>query len=106
MFGNILSNALEAASKSKDKQIELSVLRIYEQNIVIISVINSCDLAPCPDGYGGYTTKKRDSTSHGIGLKSIERVVQKYNGTQTMYYSSEEKTFHHIIQYDIDRTAV
>lgn len=102
LFGNLLSNAVEAATESEAKQIELSVLRVYEQNIVVISVVNSCDFQPSADGCGGYITNKKNATSHGIGLKSIERVVRKYNGTQTMYYNSEEKTFHHIIQFGID----
>ncbi len=105
LFGNLLSNALEAASKSQARQIELSVLRIYEQNIVLISVVNSCDQQPNADGSGGFITKKKTASSHGIGLKSIERVVKKYQGTQTMYYNQAEKTFHHIIQYNLERSS-
>lgn len=102
LFGNLLSNALEAAAESEAKQIEVSVARVFEQNIILISVVNSCDLQPEADNNGSYISRKKDFTSHGIGLKSIERVVKKYNGTQTMYYCREEKTFHHIIQYDIE----
>lgn len=105
LFGNLLSNALEAASESQERQIELSVLRIYEQNIAVISTENSCDCQPSADGLGGYITKKRDHAHHGIGLKSIERVVQKYSGTQTMYYNEAERTFHHIIQFDIESAS-
>lgn len=105
LFGNLLSNALEAASESQSRQIELSVPRIYEQNISVISIVNSCDQQPSADGFGGYLTKKKNASSHGIGLRSIQRVVRKYEGTQTMYYNQEERTFHHIIQFNIDSAS-
>lgn len=101
LYGNLLSNSLEAASHSAEKQIELSVTRNNLQSVIIISVINSCDVAPVSDGHGGFHTKKIDKASHGIGLRSIDRIVRKYNGIATMYYDSSQKQFHHIIQIPI-----
>ena len=101
LYGNLLSNSLEAATNSVEKQIELSVTKNVLQSIIVISAINSCGVAPTPDGHGGFLTKKPDRILHGVGLRSINRVVKRYNGIATMYYDQDKKQFHHIIQFPI-----
>lgn len=98
LYGNLLSNSLESAGCSDEKLVELSVSRNNLQSVIVISVINSCDIAPISDGHGGFYTRKADKIVHGVGLKSINRVVRKYCGISTMYYDSTKKQFHHIIQ--------
>lgn len=105
LFSNLLSNAIESASESQEKEIELSVLKIFEQGIVVISLVNTCDQPPAADHSGGFRSRKKDSAYHGIGLKSIERVVKKYHGTRTMYYDSEAKAFHHVIQFNLEAAS-
>ena len=99
LYGNLLSNALESAEASTERQIELSVIRNAIQSVIVISVINSCDNPPMPDGDGGFRTRKADRLLHGVGLRSIERIVSKYHGVATMYYDPENKQFHHVIQF-------
>ena len=48
---------------------------------------------------GGFRTKKTDRFLHGVGLRSISRIVAKYHGVATMYYDPENKQFHHVIQF-------
>ncbi|MBQ7345417.1 MAG: GHKL domain-containing protein [Oscillospiraceae bacterium] len=98
LFGNLLSNALEGADSSAGRTIELRVTRSPEQGVVI-RIVNDCDVEPEKDMFGRLITKKRDPRSHGVGLKSIERIVQRYGGIQTMYYDSEEHRFHHVIHF-------
>ena len=99
LYGNLLSNAIEAAECSVDRIIELSVTRNEEQEIIVISVVNSCDTPPILDSNGRFHTNKRDKSLHGVGLKSIQRIVDRHEGVSAMYYESEEKRFHHIIQF-------
>lgn len=99
LYGNLLSNAVDAANQSSERIVELSVMRNIEQAIIIISVVNSCDLPPIPDTRGRFLTSKRTPGIHGVGLKSIERIVAKHHGASTMYYDPECKRFHHIIQF-------
>ena len=99
LYGNLLSNALESAIASDEKQIELSATWNAEHTVVIISVVNSCAVAPTPDGSGGFRTSKENKNRHGVGLRSIERVVKKYCGNATMYYDGSTKQFHHVIQF-------
>lgn len=99
LYGNLLSNALEAASDSSAKQIDLSVMRNEVQSVIVISVVNSCDVAPMPDGKGRFHTRKADRLLHGVGLRSINRIVSQYHGVATMYYDPKNKQFHHVIQF-------
>ena len=101
LYGNLLSNSLESAGYSDKKQVELSVTRNNLQSVIVISVINSCDVAPVSDGHGGFHTRKADQVVHGVGLKSIHRIVKKYQGVSTMYYDPTKKQFHHIIQFPL-----
>ena len=98
LYGNLLSNAFEAAQESQEKEIKLSVVYNPEQEITVISVVNSCSYGVKPDGRGGYHTTKQDGKLHGMGLKSIERVVKKYHGLSSMLYDRENKRFSHVIQ--------
>ena len=60
------------------------------QDILIIS--NSCDEAPKQKS-GKLLTSKPDNQFHGIGSKSIMRVVKKYNGIYDWEYGDENKIF-------------
>lgn len=99
LYGNLLSNALEAAEVSAEKQIELTVIRNENQSVIVISVVNSCDNPPTPDGDGSFRTGKTDQLLHGVGLRSIDRIVSRYHGVAAMYYDSDNKQFHHVIQF-------
>lgn len=97
LFGNLLSNALEAAASSEAKEIELSVRYSNIQFSVIVAVSNSCDSAPASDADGSYVTSKKDQNLHGIGLKSIERIVEKYHGLSAAHYVADRHVFYHFI---------
>ena len=101
LFGNLLTNALEAAQESNEKYIELSATYNPAQNAAIISVVNSCDTAPIPDGNGRFISRKKELHRHGIGLKSIERIVSRHQGLASMYYDKDSCRFHHVIQFPV-----
>lgn len=101
LYSNLLSNAIEAAENSQEKIIELSVTRRAEQDQVIISVINSCAHAPIPDEEGGFLSNKPNKTMHGLGLKSIHRIVKQYRGDSVVYYDKARDQFHHILRFPL-----
>ena len=101
LFGNLLSNAVEAAEKSSEKMIELSVTKNVERNNILISLINSCDIAPTKDAHGKLTTHKDRSKGHGYGTKSIDRVVAKFDGRLEMRYDETTHEFHSIIHFPL-----
>lgn len=99
LFSNLLSNAVESAQKSAEKRIDFSVVKNFEEEYVMISLVNSCDAAPQTDVYGNFRTTKTNQRIHGYGLKSINRVIQKYNGISMPHYDSTAKMFHYIIRF-------
>lgn len=101
LYGNLLSNAFEAADISEERLIDISVVKNIQQNNIIISVVNSCDSAPVSNHKGLFLSQKSGSGIHGVGLKSINRIVKKYRGVETMYYEETSHQFHHIIQLPI-----
>lgn len=101
LFGNLLSNAVEAAEKSEGKMVELSVIKNMEQNNVLVSVVNSCDEAPLKDASGELITSKDSGEGHGYGTKSIARVVTKYDGRKDFRYEKDAREFHFIICFPL-----
>ncbi len=99
LFGNLLTNAQEAAADSKERQIELSVRRNIGQASVIISLENTCERLPEKDVEGNFVTNKKDKIYHGVGLKSIRRVVRKHGGMESLQYDAERQRFCHIIHF-------
>lgn len=101
LFGNLLSNAVEAAETSEAKMVELSVIKNVPQNNVLVSVVNSCDRAPLKDSSGNLITRKDRGDVHGYGTKSIARVVAKYDGRKEFQYDETAREFHFIIFFPI-----
>ena len=96
LFGNLLSNAVEAAVVSVDKMIELSIKK--DQGI-FIALVNSCDQSPITDSSGVFKTRKNDAKKHGIGMKSIQRIVNIHNGLSEFYYDADTRQFHSVIHF-------
>lgn len=98
LFGNLLENAVEAATGIDDSYIELSV-NYNESGQLIISMINSCSLVPVQTSFGDYISRKKDAGKHGIGMKSVRKIARKYNGTLNSLYKEEDQTFHTMITF-------
>lgn len=97
-FGNLLSNALESAVRSEEKTMDLTVTK-NSGGYVVVSLVNSCDKAPPMDESGALKSRKRDNGSHGLGMKSIDRVVRQYKGLSKMYYDASERKFHSVFHF-------
>ena len=94
LFDNLLENAFEAAIISEEKQIDFTAY-LRNQNFIIIRLTNSCDIRPTYKNGELLTNKK--SPFHGIGTKSIKRVVKKYDGDNDMKFNEDEGTFESVI---------
>ncbi len=82
LFGNILDNAIEATQqvKSEDKRlINLSVRR-HKQFIIIECENYSENIVEIEKSRALPNTTKGDKIRHGFGLKSIQKVAEKYGG--------------------------
>ncbi len=90
LLDNLLDNSVEAAINSQHKQVFFSIFE-ENDNFIVIETINSCDLEP-KQKRGRLITSKSGSF-HGIGIKSIIRVVSKYEGNINWSYDENLKSF-------------
>ncbi|WP_448902117.1 sensor histidine kinase [Eubacterium sp.] len=97
LFCNLLTNAIEACSDIPDSYIDLSVTAKENTGITIINIINTCRIRPNFNRNGRPISIKKNKLKHGFGLKSVERVVDKYNGNIKMYFDEEKMAFHTVI---------
>ncbi len=94
---NLLENAIEACTNIPDSYIELSITAKENTSLSIINIVNTCRIRPQFDKNNRPVTTKRNKSHHGLGLKSVERVVNKYRGNIKMYFDDDKLTFHTII---------
>lgn len=79
IFSNSLDNAIEASNIVKGKKaIKLTAVR--DSGFLLIQIINTAVDAGKRDLYGNIVTGKKDKDRHGVGLKSISKVAEKYDG--------------------------
>ena len=97
LFCNLLDNAVEATSKQQNSIIELSVNKRERTPFTVITLHNTCGTNPFSEDGTELPSQKPQNSGHGFGIKSIKRIVQKYDGETQMYYDDNTSTFHTII---------
>ena len=75
VLGNLIDNAIEACETQEEKRIEVIIKEM--KNLLIIKVINTFQ----NDLPFNMSTTKSNSIFHGIGIKNIQGIVEKYNGS-------------------------
>ena len=97
LFCNLLDNAFESAMKMANSFIELHMSNKKNTTLTLITMTNSCRRNPFFPNSKRLVSQKSNPLRHGFGMKSIERVVTKYQGYMEIYYDEETLTFHTII---------
>ena len=89
LFENLINNAIEAASKCKEKRkIELTMKNVNDT--LIFKLWNSNSKLPNKKGKK-FLTDKMDTAGHGWGIESVKHIVEKYNGS--VHFSYDESFF-------------
>lgn len=96
LFCNLLDNAVESAAKQINARIQLIVTYMPQAELTVITVVNSCRTNPFQKN-GKLVSAKKDSARHGMGLKSVERIVTRYHGNMNLYYDEGERLFHAVV---------
>lgn len=80
LFGNLFDNAIEAVVRlpEEDRSIELKILA--DETAMLVEIGNPYEGKLSRDAQGSITTLKRDKDNHGLGLRIIQSVVEKYHG--------------------------
>ena len=91
LFDNLLENAFEAASNSYNKFIKIEI-DYKNENYIFVKISNSINDKPHFQK-GVPITIKNDKKHHGIGTKSIFRIVKKYDGNIGYNYIENENIF-------------
>ena len=85
---NLIDNAAEAALKTPSPSVTLKV--IVEKSYCFVTVVNPVNTVVLADNPSLSTTKS-DSANHGIGLRVVRSIVEKYNGY--LDFEQKEETF-------------
>ena len=81
LLGNLLDNAIEASQKEQNPYIEVSIRPV--NSYMAIAVKNKCS-----DYDPNVKTSKKDTVLHGIGLKTVRRIIKELNGEIKIIYKN------------------
>jgi hypothetical protein len=86
VLGNQVENAFESCMKIADTSKRFVQVSIHQnRGFIVIRVTNSAHADPFTAG-GELMTDKDTPELHGLGIKSIQDTVKKYNGYLSNYY--------------------
>lgn len=101
LLNNILDNAIECELKVQDKEKRIISIRIVQnQEMVLLDAENYCDF-PVDLHQENPQTTKSNKEMHGLGMKGIRFVVDKYRGS--MQLSQEDGMFRISIVFAAER---
>ncbi|MBQ6995161.1 MAG: GHKL domain-containing protein [Lachnospiraceae bacterium] len=86
LLSNLMDNALEAIEKTEERILTVRIK--YIKRMLYISVYNSYNGNMKKEGNKLLTTKSKEE-EHGIGMTSIQRIVDKYQGEMTIQTSED-----------------
>ena len=86
LLSNLMDNALEAIEKKEERILTVRIK--YIKRMLYISVYNSYNGNVKKEGNKLLTTKTKKE-EHGIGMTSIQRIVDKYQGEMTIQTSED-----------------
>lgn len=86
LMGNLLENAVEACCKIAETAPFIRLLIRQEGGAIIIALDNSYN-GEIYEEEGGFSSTKE--TRMGVGISSVRRIVEKYNGVAKFEYSDK-----------------
>lgn len=93
LLANLLNNAVEACEKCEEKRIIKLKFLLTEDNTVVLSVRNTFSHPPVCEDNEFKTSKSSHPESHGVGIKNIIKVIEKYHGFYIIDNSKQEFYF-------------
>ncbi|CAD5899692.1 conserved membrane hypothetical protein [Carnobacterium maltaromaticum] len=94
ILGNLIDNAAEALDYVRDEK-WIAIKISYQVGFLIIHVTNSFD-GIVHANKSKIISRKKNTNNHGIGLKSVQTITEKYGGETQVQY--DEKKFEVIVK--------
>lgn len=93
LLANLLNNAIEACEQCKEKRIIKLKFLLRDDNAVVLSVKNTFSQPLIRENNEIKTSKSRHPENHGVGIKNIIKVIEKYHGSYIIDNSKQEFYF-------------
>ncbi|MGL5479823.1 MAG: GHKL domain-containing protein [Clostridium sp.] len=88
IFKNLLDNAIEANLNEKNKEKYINVKSMVMNKYLYIEVLNS-KTNDIVKSKGKFVSSKTDGAIHGLGIESVKKSVEKYDGNIKFEFSDE-----------------
>jgi len=92
VLSNLLNNAIEACETCSDKRI-IKFKFVKEDDKVIIAVRNTFNYSLVYENGEIKSTKVANAEEHGIGIKNVLRIIEKYGGSYVIEDQNKEFYF-------------
>ncbi|WP_338658292.1 GHKL domain-containing protein [Paraclostridium sordellii] len=91
IFSNAIDNAIQACQKIKINSLKkyISIKVTYVNSFCVINIENS-KINKILSKKGNIITDKKDKFYHGIGIKNIRNIVNKYDGEVSIKFDDEK----------------
>ncbi len=87
LFGNLIDNSIEAVEKLDDEHKTITLQIKSQGNTVYINIKNEFE-GKIEIAHGLPKSRKKNPIYHGFGLRSIQMIVQKYNGNMNFDFNN------------------
>ncbi len=84
ILGNLIDNAIEALGKVNQKRLEIEMK--FVKGVFYINISNTFN-GKIIKKNNKFKSVKRNDELHGIGIESVKKIVDKYNGIMKINYS-------------------
>ncbi len=91
IIGNLVDNAMRAASESDRKWIKIEIL--FDKDLFHFYIKNSYKGSLAVDDHGHFISTKKCRKDHGLGIKNIKAAVKRNGGILSFSNDDSEKVF-------------
>lgn len=104
IFSNLIDNAIEASANTETKEIFVDLYTVNGA-FSAVKVENNADREPIVlDGMP--RTQKDNPNEHGLGIRSINNALKKYNSSLDWSYDKENKFFRALVLLHIPKNKI
>lgn len=96
ILSNLLNNAIEACEACEDKKV-IKFKFVREDDMIIIAVKNTFNYDVIYENGEIKSTKTSNANEHGVGIKNVLKIIEKYGGSYVIEDKNQEFFFSIII---------